>query len=613
MIIDTTHTHQTQGLTKVTDFKIASNAIMVRALTERLYSDPVRSIVRELASNALDACPHKPMEITLPNYFNSKFSIRDYGPGLSPSQMVSIFTIFGESTKRDTNSQIGGFGLGAKSPFAHASSFTIDSWHQGTHSLYTASIGEDGMPGLHLVTSQPTTETGLRVTIPTSLVSAWKQALDQLEFFEPRPLVDGVPLPTRKLILAQDNISLYEVAPREKFEPRILVGPVAYPLNLIRIGEYGTPFPVTIRFPIGGIEVTASREEVVYSPEVMRTLKEAYSLGRTLYQASVEQLLDAATTVPAMWDIMERSPFQYSKNHAGYTVLRDKVRIPSANFAIINKLTTSPRIRWNTETTIKREDRIFVLDDTVRWYARIKESLPNFQGRIAVFNSNPSTDDIASLDQMGLPYTLVSSLPNSKPAKGPSRGPRLYAWDCFRERVVATTTTYPYYIKYEKKRGILVSPDRAVEMTTALYKDLVQELGSDFNFVPSGYKGKLTGTDACLIFREKAAKWQAQHGFAFETALGYNHALLRSQFQDIATFLPPHILPPQPVAVRYPHHLRFWDTHEENHDPKWGPIFAKIAADYPALALLGNLVRQLPTLSEHGRTHLVSLINHLTK
>jgi len=130
MLIDIQNTHESAGLTKVCDFRISTNGIMVKALTSRLYSNPIASIVRELASNALDACPTQPMEIHIPTQFDSNFWVRDHGPGLSRSQMIEVFTRFGESTKRSDNSQIGGFGLGAKSPFAIVNSYTIRSCHR---------------------------------------------------------------------------------------------------------------------------------------------------------------------------------------------------------------------------------------------------------------------------------------------------------------------------------------------------------------------------------------------------------------------------------------------------------------------------------------------------
>lgn len=47
----------------------------------------------------------------------------DYGCGLSQRRVQDVFTTFGASTKRDNNYEIGGFGLGAKSPLAYADTF----------------------------------------------------------------------------------------------------------------------------------------------------------------------------------------------------------------------------------------------------------------------------------------------------------------------------------------------------------------------------------------------------------------------------------------------------------------------------------------------------------
>ena len=84
------------------------------------YSDPVGSIVREIASNAYDAHIEAnvdkdiKVEIIDENDLlgtSSVLSIRDYGEGMSPDIIKNIYSKFGKSTKRDRNDAIGAFGL----------------------------------------------------------------------------------------------------------------------------------------------------------------------------------------------------------------------------------------------------------------------------------------------------------------------------------------------------------------------------------------------------------------------------------------------------------------------------------------------------------------------
>lgn len=83
------------------------------------YSDPIGSVVREYTSNCFDS--HKEAGVDVPvkvklskgSYLNGNpdyIEFTDYGVGLSPERVETIFCKFFTSTKRETDEQIGGFG-----------------------------------------------------------------------------------------------------------------------------------------------------------------------------------------------------------------------------------------------------------------------------------------------------------------------------------------------------------------------------------------------------------------------------------------------------------------------------------------------------------------------
>ncbi len=93
-------------------------AMIYDILRNKLYTNPVLTVVREYSSNARDShteagCPERPIFIHLPTDTEPYFSVRDYGVGIAPDRMEGIFCKYGSSTKRDKNTQIGGFGLGS--------------------------------------------------------------------------------------------------------------------------------------------------------------------------------------------------------------------------------------------------------------------------------------------------------------------------------------------------------------------------------------------------------------------------------------------------------------------------------------------------------------------
>lgn len=113
-------------------FVIGDDAHLIKLLRDSLYSNPILAICREIASNARDAhreigTPERPIFIEYPNVLNDNIIFRDWGPGISPVRIDTVYRQIGNSTKRSSNKETGGFGLGAKTPFAYTASFIVDT------------------------------------------------------------------------------------------------------------------------------------------------------------------------------------------------------------------------------------------------------------------------------------------------------------------------------------------------------------------------------------------------------------------------------------------------------------------------------------------------------
>ena len=115
-----------------TNFTIKASSKMFKILSSGLYSNKIKAVIREVSCNAVDANVDAgradiPIVVHLPNENEPFFSIKDSGTGLTPEQMVDIYTSYGTSTKTDRNDQIGALGLGSKSPFSYVDQFTVTS------------------------------------------------------------------------------------------------------------------------------------------------------------------------------------------------------------------------------------------------------------------------------------------------------------------------------------------------------------------------------------------------------------------------------------------------------------------------------------------------------
>lgn len=118
-------------MTLNTDSRAASG-LLIQRLTE-LYEKPVEASVRETISNAMDAVIEKcsgkrsTVEVFTPTKLSPVFKVVDNGIGMTYNDLKNVYSKYGSSTKADDLNQIGAYGLGAKSPLAYGTSFTVTS------------------------------------------------------------------------------------------------------------------------------------------------------------------------------------------------------------------------------------------------------------------------------------------------------------------------------------------------------------------------------------------------------------------------------------------------------------------------------------------------------
>ena len=123
---------------------------MFSLLSSGVYTFKERAVIRELSCNAVDAQKEAgkeniPFHVHLPTRFEPYFEVRDFGTGLTHDKVMSLYLNYGASTKNDSNDYIGAMGIGSKSPFAIAQSFTVSSYVDGVVNKYSVYL-ENGIP-----------------------------------------------------------------------------------------------------------------------------------------------------------------------------------------------------------------------------------------------------------------------------------------------------------------------------------------------------------------------------------------------------------------------------------------------------------------------------------
>lgn len=129
------------------DVDTSSLAHLFRVLRDSLYSNKILAVLREYGANAWDehreaGCPGRSIKVVLPTKLDSSVQIRDFGRGLSHQMVLRLLTMYGASSKRDTDLSVGKYGIGAKSGFAYNDSFTVTSYHGGLKMVFHAYLDE---------------------------------------------------------------------------------------------------------------------------------------------------------------------------------------------------------------------------------------------------------------------------------------------------------------------------------------------------------------------------------------------------------------------------------------------------------------------------------------
>ena len=170
-------------------------------LRNRMYSNKILAVLREYAANCFDAhieagIPERPIEITLPNSFDSCLRFRDFGFGLSQHDIENLYIKYGKSKRRGNNNTIGALGFGCKSGFCLGDQFTVTSWHCGVKSVYSCFIDPTRMGQVaclgHGADAGPS---GIEVAVPidsNDWDDVYSEARELFRFWNPAPIFKGI-------------------------------------------------------------------------------------------------------------------------------------------------------------------------------------------------------------------------------------------------------------------------------------------------------------------------------------------------------------------------------------------------------------------------------------
>jgi hypothetical protein len=301
----------------------------ISSLLRNNYSNTILATIRETYANAVDANKEsglspESIQIKCPTGLDQTFSVRDFGSGLSRDQIFNLYSKFGKSTKRNSNSLIGGYGIGRFAPLSYKDSFTVTSYYNGNKSIYSLYISEENDTKIDEIFLGHTSEcNGICISVGVANADINKFNEEIASFFsnfevlptflniqnhivKPEIVASGTDWQIRK---SYNSYNHYSVG-----EQGIVMGGIYYPINPELVDfksddDYAwTKYLNKLVFiaDIGSVSLHHSRETLEYNKTTKSYLK-------SRYQAFCKEFTDSIKNKIAQFDCL-RDAMSYYKD-----------------------------------------------------------------------------------------------------------------------------------------------------------------------------------------------------------------------------------------------------------------------------------------------------------
>ena len=332
------HVHDVEriGVEGEQEFKIRTTAKAFDILSSGIYSDPIMAVIRELSCNAYDAHVEAgkadtPFEIHLPSKLEPWFSVIDHGIGLNDEDARGLFTTYFESTKTDTNDQIGAFGLGSKSPFSYTKAFEVICRFEGKKRTYSIFLNEHGVPTIATLATINTDECNgveVKIAVRSGDYNLFRdKAAQVLRYFPVKPTVKGsAGFRFEEIPDSAIKGDGYYVWKSRNWNNNIVAvqGNVPYKVDLDHLFKHMTSelrefiddYDMVGYFDIGELDIAASREEVRYDERTVDNLVSKMEQARVDFLKNLDKEISALTKSGKKWDVFAtlRDRFTYVSN-----------------------------------------------------------------------------------------------------------------------------------------------------------------------------------------------------------------------------------------------------------------------------------------------------------
>lgn len=309
--------YQLTGGTSKTFSVDTNDTMVIKLLRDKMYKNKIGAVAREISSNSRDANReagrgNTPIIISVEGETNllsadsSSISFQDNGVGISPERMDNIFLKYGGSTKRESDKFTGGFGIGAKTPFAYTDNFFISTIVEENGKrieyLYQAIITSDGKDEvsrmIELGSSETKSQTGTKISVPLKneedRIKFENEVLFVTRFWSTKPTLIGFESQENNVGIIYENENIIAFNQNEMrgektlFDNNVkyvaLIDEIPYPLNHETLQnelkqKVSTDHKSTkwiLKFKTGEVSVSGSREDIEYTTTNLQTIYDKY-------------------------------------------------------------------------------------------------------------------------------------------------------------------------------------------------------------------------------------------------------------------------------------------------------------------------------------------------
>ncbi len=307
--------YQISGATSKTFSVDTNDTMVIKLLRDKMYKNKIGAVAREISSNSRDANReaergNSPIVISISSENNllaeetNSISFQDNGVGISPERMDNIFLKYGGSTKRDSNEFTGGFGIGAKTPFAYTDNFFINTIVEENGKrleyLYQAVITSDGKNEvsrmIELGSNETKNQTGTKITVPLKneedRIQFEKEIIFCTNFWSIKPILKGFEYHTHSvgmISFENDDCIIFEDDSNKPIfnsdtKYVALIDEIPYSINHETLeNELGVKMSKSrrhnkwvLKFKTGDISVSGSREDIEYIKDNLNNIYDKY-------------------------------------------------------------------------------------------------------------------------------------------------------------------------------------------------------------------------------------------------------------------------------------------------------------------------------------------------